>query len=303
MYTEFVQKITELCPEIVVIENEPMSAHTTFRVGGAADVFVSPAIDELITGIELCKKMKIPYLVIGNGSNLLVKDGGMEGVIFSLGKRASKVTVEGNKITAQAGAMLSLVANSACDNSLTGMEYEAQIPGTVGGAVVMNAGAYGGEIKDIITEVKVLLDDGNVVMWSKDDLQLSYRHSRLMDENAIVLEATFELADGEQSEILAKMEDFKQQRVSKQPLDLPSAGSTFKRPDGYFAAKLIDDASLRGYQVGGAQVSEKHTGFVVNKGGATASDILSLMNDVSEKVFKDFGVKLEPEVRIIGRDL
>lgn len=303
MYTEFVQKITELCPEIVVIENEPMSAHTTFRVGGAADVFVSPSIDELITGIELCKKMKIPYLVIGNGSNLLVKDGGIEGVIFSLGKRASKVTVEGNKITAQAGAMLSLVANSACDNSLTGMEYEAQIPGTVGGAVVMNAGAYGGEIKDIITEAKVLLDDGNVVMWSKDDLQLSYRHSRLMDENAIVLEATFELADGEQSEILAKMEDFKQQRVSKQPLDLPSAGSTFKRPDGYFAAKLIDDASLRGYQVGGAQVSEKHTGFVVNKGGATASDILSLMNDVSEKVFKDFGVKLEPEVRIIGRDL
>lgn len=303
MYTEFVQKITELCPEIVVIENEPMSAHTTFRVGGAVDVFVSPSIDELITGIELCKKMKIPYLVIGNGSNLLVKDGGMEGVIFSLGKRASKVTVEGNKITAQAGAMLSLVANSACDNSLTGMEYEAQIPGTVGGAVVMNAGAYGGEIKDIITEVKVLLDDGNVVMWSKDDLQLSYRHSRLMDENVIVLEATFELADGEQSEILAKMEDFKQQRVSKQPLDLPSAGSTFKRPDGYFAAKLIDDASLRGYQVGGAQVSEKHTGFVVNKGGATASDILSLMNDVSEKVFKDFGVKLEPEVRIIGRDL
>lgn len=303
MYTEFVQRITELCPEIIVIENEPMSAHTTFRVGGAVDVFVSPSIDELITGIELCKKMKIPYLVIGNGSNLLVKDGGMEGVIFSLGKRASKVTVEGNKITAQAGAMLSLVANSACDNSLTGMEYEAQIPGTVGGAVVMNAGAYGGEIKDIITEAKVLLDDGNVVMWSKDDLQLSYRHSRLMDENAIVLEATFELADGEQSEILAKMEDFKQQRVSKQPLDLPSAGSTFKRPDGYFAAKLIDDASLRGYQVGGAQVSEKHTGFVVNKGGATASDILSLMNDVSEKVYKDFGVKLEPEVRIIGRDL
>lgn len=303
MYTEFVQKITELCPDIIVIENEPMSAHTTFRVGGAADVFVSPSIDELITGIELCKKMKIPYLVIGNGSNLLVKDGGIEGVIFSLGKRASKVTVEGNKITAQAGAMLSLVANSACDNSLTGMEYEAQIPGTVGGAVVMNAGAYGGEIKDIITEAKVLLDDGNVVMWSKDDLQLSYRHSRLMDENVIVLEATFELADGEQSEILAKMEDFKQQRVSKQPLDLPSAGSTFKRPDGYFAAKLIDDASLRGYQVGGAQVSEKHTGFVVNKGGATASDILSLMNDVSEKVFKDFGVKLEPEVRIIGRDL
>ena len=303
MYTEFVQKITELCPEIVVIENEPMSAHTTFRVGGAADVFVSPSIDELITGIELCKKMKIPYLVTGNGSNLLVKDGGIEGVIFSLGKRASKVTVEGNRITAQAGAMLSLVANNAYDNSLTGMEYEAQIPGTVGGAVVMNAGAYGGEIKDIITEAKVLLDDGNVVMWSKDDLQLSYRHSRLMDENAIVLEATFELADGEQSEILAKMEDFKQQRVSKQPLDLPSAGSTFKRPDGYFAAKLIDDASLRGYQVGGAQVSEKHTGFVVNKGGATASDILSLMNDVSEKVFKDFGVKLEPEVRIIGRDL
>lgn len=303
MYTEFVQKITELCPEIVVIENEPMSAHTTFRVGGAVDVFVSPSIDELITGIELCKKMKIPYLVIGNGSNLLVKDGGIEGVIFSLGKRASKVTVEGNKITAQAGAMLSLVANNAYDNSLTGMEYEAQIPGTVGGAVVMNAGAYGGEIKDIITEAKVLLDDGNVVTWSKDDLQLSYRHSRLMDENAIVLEATFELADGEQSEILAKMEDFKQQRVSKQPLDLPSAGSTFKRPDGYFAAKLIDDASLRGYQVGGAQVSEKHTGFVVNKGGATASDILSLMNDVSEKVFKDFGVKLEPEVRIIGRDL
>ena len=303
MYTEFVQKITELCPEIVVIENEPMSAHTTFRVGGVADVFVSPSIDELITGIELCKKMKIPYLVTGNGSNLLVKDGGIEGVIFSLGKRASKVTVEGNRITAQAGAMLSLVANNAYDNSLTGMEYEAQIPGTVGGAVVMNAGAYGGEIKDIITEAKVLLDDGNVVMWSKEDLQLSYRHSRLMDENAIVLEATFELADGEQSEILAKMEDFKQQRVSKQPLDLPSAGSTFKRPDGYFAAKLIDDASLRGYQVGGAQVSEKHTGFVVNKGGATASDILSLMNDVSEKVFKDFGVKLEPEVRIIGRDL
>lgn len=303
MYTEFVQKITELCPDIIVIENEPMSAHTTFRVGGAADVFINPSIEELITGIDLCKRMKIPYMVIGNGSNLLVKDGGMEGVVFSLGKRASEITVEGNKIKAQAGAMLSLVANRAYENSLTGMEYEAQIPGTVGGAVVMNAGAYGGEMKDIITEAKVLLSDGTVTWWTKDELNLSYRHSRLMDENAIVLEAIFELGIGDKNEIFAKMEDFKQQRVSKQPLDLPSAGSTFKRPDGYFAAKLIDDASLRGYQVGGAQVSEKHTGFVVNKGGATASDILSLMNDVSEKVFRDFGVKLEPEVRIIGRDL
>lgn len=302
MYKEFISKLTELCPEIVVLQNEPMSAHTTFKVGGAADVFIQPSIDELISAVSLCKDMKVPYLIIGNGSNLLVKDGGIDSVVFSLGKRAADITVDGNVVTAQAGAMLSIVAKAAYEASLSGMEYEAQIPGTIGGAVVMNAGAYGGEIKDIITSAKVLLDDGNVVTWSKDDLQLSYRHSRLMDENAIVLEATFELTPGFKEEIFSKMEDFKQQRVSKQPLDLPSAGSTFKRPEGYFAAKLIDDAKLRGYSIGGAQVSEKHTGFVVNKGGATASDILLLMDEVSARVYKDFGVRLEPEVRIIGRD-
>lgn len=280
--------------------NEPMSAHTTFKTGGPAEVMLLPSnIGEIKNIVDICNKNAVKYCVIGNGSNLLVSDKGIKGVVIKLGRNFSDITVDGNTITMQAGALLSSAANTALKESLKGMEFAAGIPGTTGGAVCMNAGAYGGEMKDIIKEVKVLYK-GEIITLSNEECGFVYRNSRIMAEGMLVLEAVIGLEKGKAEEIKALMEDYTQRRKSKQPLDKPSAGSTFKRPEGYFAGKLIEDAGLKGFSVGGAQVSEKHCGFVINKGGATSSDILSLIKAVQDKVYADTGVMLEPEVRILG---
>lgn len=284
-----------------VLIDEPMKKHTTFRVGGNADYFVMPrTTKEVQQVVALCKNENLPYYILGNGSNLLVGDKGYRGVIIQIYKEMNEITVEGDCIHAQAGALLSKVGSVALEVGLAGFEFAAGIPGAVGGAVVMNAGAYGGEMKDILASATVLTEDGNVLTLKNEELELGYRTSIIAKRNYIVLEAEYQLQRGDKAEIRAKMDELKKQRVTKQPLEYASAGSTFKRPEGYFAGKLIQDAGLRGFQVGGAQVSEKHCGFVINKGDATAADILELMNQVSEKVYQEFGVTLEPEVKRLG---
>lgn len=285
---------------ITCLSDEPMSRHTTFKIGGPAEIYVEPTISEAVELINYCRKEKIPYTILGNGSNVLVSDKGLEGVVISFGKAASDITVEGNLIMAESGALLSQVANAAAKAELTGLEFAAGIPGTIGGAMMMNAGAYGGEMSQVVVSVDVLLADGTVETWGKEQLQLSYRHSRMMEEEAIVLRAKLSLAPGKPQEIKRTMDDFRGRRQAKQPLEYPSAGSTFKRPEGYFAGKLIMDAGLAGYRVGGAAVSEKHCGFVINMDNATAQDVNQLMQDVSKKVQQQFGVTLEPEVRFLG---
>ena len=287
-------------PHINFLENEPMSRHTTFRVGGPAGLFASVAIEDLSQLMTYCKEQEIPVTILGNGSNVLVADAGIDGLVISLGKEASSIQVEGECITVEAGALLSQVANAALEQGLGGLAFAAGIPGTIGGAVYMNAGAYGGEMKDIIEKVYVLDENGAQLELDRDALDLGYRHSCIPEKKYIVTKVVLELVPHDEVEIRSKMKDLNEKRAEKQPLQYPSAGSTFKRPEGYFAGKLIMDAGLRGYQVGGAQVSEKHCGFVINKGDATAADICQLMRDVSDKVQAQFGVVLEPEVKMIG---
>ncbi len=291
--------------------NEPMSKHTTFKVGGPADVFAEPEAHELLDLINYLRDSETKYTVIGNGSNLLVGDGGIRGVVVMLGDGIADIHVDRDKlipeymeepadlIYAGAGALLSRVANEAAANSLAGMEFASGIPGSVGGGAAMNAGAYGGEMKDIVLYVNAI-HDGQFVKYSCEEMDFSYRHSRILGTDDIVTGVCIKLSSGDESEIREKMSDFNHRRADKQPINLPSAGSTFKRPEGYFAGKLIEDAGLRGYRVGGACVSEKHCGFVVNDQGATAADIKRLIEDVQKKVFEDAGVHLETEVRMIG---
>lgn len=284
-----------------VMKDEPMSRHTTFRVGGTADFFVeigSP--EELLDIINYLTETDRSYFILGNGSNLLVGDKGYEGVILHLGERFNSITVEGNTITAQAGALLSTVAKTAAKNGLSGMEFAAGIPGTIGGAVVMNAGAYEGEMKQIITKVTVMTREGEILELDNETMEFGYRTSIIKNRPFVVLSAVISLEKGDMASIQSKMDDFNNRRRSKQPLEYPSAGSTFKRPEGYYAGKLIMDAGLRGYRVGGAQVSEKHCGFIINVGNATAADISELMDEVIEKVEKQFSVTLEPEIIRIG---
>lgn len=284
-----------------VLADEPMKKHTTFRVGGDADFFVKPSTaEEVKQVVALCKKENLPYYILGNGSNLLVGDRGYRGVIIQIYKDMNEIVIDGDRIRAQAGALLSKVGSVALDAGLAGFEFAAGIPGTVGGAVMMNAGAYGGEMKDILVGATVLTEDGEVLQLSNEELELGYRTSVIAKKNYVVLEAEYQLRVGEQEEIRALMDELKVKRVTKQPLEYASAGSTFKRPEGYFAGKLIQDAGLRGFSVGGAQVSEKHCGFVINTGNATAADIVELMKQVSEKVYQEFGVTLEPEVKRLG---
>lgn len=324
MNYNFLNEVKEQMGGIIKID-EPMKFHTTFQVGGPADYFVSPRSEEEIRILlEKAKRYEIPVFIVGNGSNLLVSDKGYRGMIVQIGKEFSDVAVDGEwksttspidgkngtqiddlvgdgeVVSAQAGASLAKIARTAYENGLGGFEFAAGIPGTLGGAVSMNAGAYGGEIKDVIVDARLLTKEGEILTKKADELDLSYRSSIITKEDYIVLKARFCFEKKDKKEIKTKMDELAFARKSKQPLEFPSAGSTFKRPEGYFAGKLIMDAGLRGFQVGGAKVSDKHCGFVINAGGATATDIYSLILQVREKVQKQFQVTLCPEVKMLG---
>lgn len=304
MNKEFIYKqLLNILEEESVKTDEPMKKHISFKVGGPADFLVKPKTEEeLAKVIKFAKEENIPYLVIGNGSNLLVKDGGIRGIVIELSDNFNNFEIEGNIIKAQSGALLAILGRNALRNSLTGIEFAAGIPGTLGGALAMNAGAYGGEMKDIVKSVRLMDTDGNILDFTNEQMEFSYRRSILSRTDYIVLSAQIELENGSYDEIKATMADFTQRRVTKQPLSLPSAGSTFKRPEGHFAAKLIDDSGLRGLTLRGAQVSEKHCGFVVNLGNAKAKDILDLMYIVKSTVKAKYGITLEEEVKILGED-
>lgn len=284
-----------------VLSDEPMSRHTTFRIGGPADFFVCPAdINEIKDIQSICRDADIPYYVMGNGSNLLVGDKGYRGVIIQIFRRMNGIRVEGDRVHVQAGALLSKTAAAAYEHSLTGLEFASGIPGTVGGALRMNAGAYGGEMKHIVECADVLNADGQIQRLSADELGMGYRTSVIEKRDYTALGAVLKLEKGDKEQIRLHMDELKEKRIEKQPLEYGSAGSTFKRPEGYFAGKLIEDAGLRGYRVGDAQVSEKHCGFVINRGKASADDVRRLMDDVVERVKQNSGVSLEPEVKKIG---
>ena len=284
-----------------VLLQEPMKKHTTFRVGGPADYFVMPETkDEIRRIITVCRECGTPFYIIGNGSNLLVSDKGYRGVIIQMDRNMEEIRLDGEEIHACAGALLSSVAVAARNASLTGFEFAGGIPGTIGGAAVMNAGAYGGELKDVLKEVTVMTREGEILTIPADKLEMGYRTSIIKTAGYLVLEAVISLKKGDEEKIRAVMKELSERRTEKQPLDYPSAGSTFKRPEGYFAGKLIMDSGLRGYRAGGAQVSEKHCGFVINAGGATAEDVRSLMDHVIRVVREKYGVTLEPEVKFLG---
>lgn len=300
--------LAQVAGEDNVLMAEPMSAHTTFKIGGPADVVVTPRTTEaLVRVLDMCYAGNVPVMVVGNGSDLLVGDRGIRGVVVLLRDNLSRVEIDADRwrVTAEAGALLRDVALAAADAGLSGMEPLWGIPATVGGACFMNAGAYDGTTGEVLESVEVYVPSrhgnrGSVVTFEARDLNLGYRKSRVQDDGLIVLRATFKLAPSTPAMVRAAMDDYQVRREDKQPLDMPSAGSTFKRPEGYFAGKLIMDAGLRGARVGGAQVSEKHCGFVVNAGGASAKDVLGLIEHVQGEVKAQFGVDLEPEVRMVG---
>ena len=301
MNQKVIEKFWNLLGKDRVLVDEPMKRHTTFRIGGPADFFLLPStVDEVRGILEICREEELPYFILGNGSNLLVSDKGYRGVVIQLYRNFSNISVEGNEICASSGALLSQIAAAARNASLTGFEFAGGIPGTLGGAVFMNAGAYGGELKDVLKEAVVMTEQGEILTLPVEKLDMGYRTSRIKKAGYLVLEARLVLEQGDMDKIRDITKDLTEKRVSKQPLEYPSAGSTFKRPEGYFAGKLIMDAGLRGYQVGDAQVSEKHCGFVINKGNATAADVFTLIENVREKVQEQFGVTLEPEVKFLG---
>jgi len=288
-------------PEEDILENEPMSKHTTFRIGGEAACFVKiSSVEQLQKLIPYFKQVEVPYFILGNGSNLLVGDRGYDGVILQIKEKISGIEAEGTLIRAQAGALLSQVAQYALEHSLAGFAFASGIPGTVGGGVMMNAGAYGGEMKQVVEEVTVLDENGEMLVLDNATMEFGYRTSIIKNRHFTVLEVTFRLSEGNREEIRREMDELAAKRREKQPLNFPSAGSTFKRPEGYFAGKLIMDAGLRGYSIGGAGVSEKHCGFVISKGNATAADVSEVIEEVRERVKDKFGVTLECEVIRLG---
>lgn len=298
MENELKRRLLECVPENRILINEPMYRHTTFRVGGCADFFVEVDTQE---ELQALLQTGCVFYLIGNGSNLLVSDSGLRGVVLHLSQRFSGIAVTGTTLVCGAGAALAVVAKAAYEHGLTGFEFAAGIPGSLGGAVVMNAGAYGGEMRQVVRRVRLMKPDGGIIEKNTQEMHFAYRHSLLKEENGlIVLEAEIGLERGEQTAIKAVMEELAVRRRSKQPLEYPSAGSTFKRPEGYFAAKLIQDAGLCGFGVGDAQVSEKHCGFVVNKGNASAADIYTLIKEVQKRVKEKFNVQIEPEVICLG---
>lgn len=296
------ENLTSLFPTIEIKANDRLDKYTYTKTGGPADWVAFPnSVAEVQTLVGFANEEQLPLTVLGNASNLIVKEGGIAGLVLILTKM-NQIEVVGQEVTAQAGASYIETTKVARDYSLTGLEFAAGIPGSVGGAVFMNAGAYGGETKDVVKSATVISPIGEITTLTNDELAFGYRHSSVQDSGSIVLSATFALTPGDQATITATMDDLNQRRADKQPLDLPSCGSIFKRPEGYFAGKLIHDAGLQGYTVGGAQVSKKHAGFIVNIGQATATDYLAVIHHVQATVQAKFGVSLETEVRIIGRD-
>ena len=297
MRGEIITEVGRILPAGQILRREPMSRHTTFRTGGPAELFLEiKTAEQLQKLLTFFRESGTKYFVVGNGSNLLVSDAGYDGVIIHIAEGFSKIDVAGEKMTVQAGALLGRAASAALEHSLTGLEFASGIPGCVGGAVVMNAGAYEGEMSQVVDRVRGITFEGKEVEFSNRELNFGYRKSLLKQEKIVATEVEFQLAGGIRKEISSKMADLAERRRVRQPLEYPSAGSTFKRPEGYFAGKLIMDAGLRGASVGGAQVSEKHCGFIINKGGATAADIRRLMEEVQNRVRVQFGVELEPEV-------
>ena len=297
------QAIFAGCTAKELLLEEPMAKHTSFRIGGPADVLAQPADEaELAALLKRAGEHAVPVTLVGNGSNLLVRDKGIRGLVIKLSNLFSSITVEGNVMTFGSGISLAMASKKAASLSLSGLEFAVGIPGTIGGAVYMNAGAYDGEMAKVVTSVRVMDREGKISELKASELAFAYRHTALQNSGLIVTSVTCVLQPDEADAIAAKMADFSQRRISKQPLELPSAGSMFKRPPGYFAGTLIDQTGLKGYTVGGAQVSTKHAGFVVNVGGATAQDVLQLISDVQSKVFAAHGVRLEPEVLVLGEE-
>lgn len=286
-----------------VLFDEPMKDHTSFKIGGPADVMIIPNSEEdLINAVKLCRENKVQFFIMGNGTNLLVQDGGMRGVVIKINEGLNNIKRSGNNIYCQAGALLTAVSRFAMNESLTGMEFSNGIPGTIGGAVTMNAGAYGGEMKDVIISVRALDKENNILELSNEEMNFRYRGSKVVDDGLIVLSIEIGLKPGKYEDIKAIIDDLTFKRTSKQPLELPSAGSTFKRPVGYFAGKLIEDSGLKGLRHGGAQVSSKHCGFVVNVDNATCKEVMELIKLVQKTVRDNFGVDIETEIKIIGED-
>lgn len=293
--------LTDVVGKDNVLRQEPMSGHTTFRVGGEAEYFVKiQNREQLAAVIKYLSKIEYPYFILGNGSNLLVSDKGYQGVILDLSAGLKNIDIKDKGVTAEAGALLSTVAAKACDAELSGFEFASGIPGTIGGAVVMNAGAYDGEMKQVVETVTVINEDGEFMVLDNETMEFSYRNSIIKNRPFIVVETTLLLIEGKKEEIKQKMDELNAKRREKQPLNYPSAGSTFKRPEGHFAGKLIMDAGLRGFRIGGARVSEKHCGFIINEGNATATDVADLIDEVTERVEEKFGVTLETEIIKLG---
>ena len=296
------EQLADIVGKDNVIRDKPLKEHTYTNLGGTADYFVTPtSFEQVRQVVQLANKENIPFMLLGNGSNLIIKDGGIRGIVMYLGK-LSLIRVSENTVIAQSGALIKEVSRAALAEELKGLEFACGIPGSVGGALFMNAGAYGGEIKDVLVSATVVDRNGDIVMLSAEDLDLSYRTSNIPDKGYIVLEAEFGLISGEYDEIKAIMDDLTHRRESKQPLEYPTCGSVFKRPPGYFAGKLIQDSNLQGTQIGGAEVSKKHAGFIINKENATADEYIALIEHVQEVVKKNFDVTLEREVRVIGED-
>lgn len=301
-YMEFSRILKDLVGTKNVLLNENMKNHTSFKVGGPADIMIIPDnYEELQKTIKLCISEDVPYYIIGNGSNLLVKDGGIRGVVIKL-TNLSWIRIDKDRLITGSGALISEVSKKALEASLTGFEFACGIPGCVGGAVAMNAGAYISEVSNVIESAIVIDENGEFKTLTREELELGYRISAVLKYGYTVLEATFKLEYGEFDKIKSKIDDLQKRRAEKQPLEYPSAGSTFKRPEGYFAGKLIEDTGLKGASVGDAEVSKKHSGFIINKGNANARDILELISFVQSKVFDKYGVELHTEVRIIGED-
>lgn len=296
-----VQGLQKFVPRENILLQEPMAGHTTFRIGGPADCFVQLENEEQLKGIQrYLNLVEVPFFLLGNGSNLLVSDEGYRGVILQVGQKMNKITVAGNQIVAQAGATMAQVARAALEHGLTGLEFASGIPGTIGGGVVMNAGAYGGELCQVVTSVKVVGRDGEILELDNETMEFGYRTSTIRNSGFTAIEITFALQPGDKEAIKAKMDDLASRRREKQPLEYPSAGSTFKRPEGHFAGQLIMEAGLRGFQIGGARVSDKHCGFVINAGGATAADVRAVIAEVQRQVKEKFHVDLETEVIYLG---